>query len=350
MQIVQRDQTLRNTVFAGIRLHAKNELDLLYRIVVKIRTQRHSMAKSSFYLFVVFTFLFRTGLAAEVSRTKLESALVNLRNDHIRYNCRDAYAFLVQHKEESEVLTFLRDKLATEEDLQARGAILSVLCRSRSYDHDEEFATAVLSYLIAYAEYLPTRTSDEQSWTDKYDHLYRTIHRVDLDCAKFLIRNARRYENLLQAHFDSGPIMIRWIVAHGFAKQGLLDKYQERANQEFYGLLFTNLRDDDQMYNALYATRILLIFGNRSIPFIQRNLLKRNIDRQEKTICRKILDGVSTRRNYAYFRYNIGDLYSDIWNWEGADDFNFQYELPIFSKLEQIDTSGLESEAESGGD
>jgi hypothetical protein len=36
-------------------------------------------------------------------------------------------------------------------------------------------------------------------------------------------------------------------------------------------------------------------------------------------------------------------LDSDIWNWD-EDDYDFQYELPIFSKLAEIDTSAFEDE------
>jgi hypothetical protein len=277
------------------------------------------------------------------SAEKLESALINLRNDNRRYNCKNAYQSLMADKEDPDVVDFLRSKLATERDLQARGAMLSVLGLSKAYDHDKEFAMAILSYLTEYAEECHRDPKREKGGPheEKYNRLFRCIHRIDLDCAKFLIRNGKKYENLLQAHFDTGPIMTRWVVAHALSRYDLLNKYKSKANDEYYRVVFSNLRNDKEKHNALYASRILVMLGEHSVPFIRANLLKQRIDPQEGEICRKILDGVSKPRNYAYFRINIGDLDSDVWDWD-KDDYHFQYELPIFSKLANIDTSAFE--------
>jgi hypothetical protein len=280
-----------------------------------------------------------------VSSEELESALVNLRNDNRRYNCKNAYEFLMTHMEDTNVVEFLRSKVATEQDLQARGAMISLLCLSKAHDHNQEFATVVLSYLTKYGEECRSDPKRKRGgpFDQKYGRLFLTIHRVDLDCAKFLIRNAKKYENLLQAYFDTGPIIVRWVVVHALSRHGLLNKYKDKADDEFYRFVFSNLRNDSEKYNALYASRILVILGEHSIPFIRTNLLKQRMDTQEGEICRKILDGISKPRNYAYFRFHTGDLDSDIWNWD-EDDYDFQYELPIFSKLAEIDTSAFEDE------
>src|SRR5439155_26753924 len=107
------------------------------------------------------------------STEKLESALVTLRNDNRRYNCKNAYQSLMAHKEVPDVVDFLRSKLMSERDLQARGAILSVLSLSKAYDHEEEFATAVLSYLTEYAEECHRDPKREQGGPheEKYNRL-----------------------------------------------------------------------------------------------------------------------------------------------------------------------------------
>jgi hypothetical protein len=226
--------------------------------------------------------------SAEVRR-----AFIDLRQDHIRYNCSRATLWLQQHRD------ILRDQMQTElyrtNDPQERDALLVVLFQTESFDPDERFARFVVQRLREE----DTRVSNvfvglpESEESPDLISLTGGAHHL---AWVFIDRHYGLFEPLLKAEVgETADIWELWAIAWLFKKHNVLSANASLFTSDVLGRAAAALKNDEIRYNGSQAMRLFLMLPKQSTSVVRE--VSNSSDPQQRYLARAFLDALHGSKN-----------------------------------------------------
>ena len=239
------------------------------------------------FAFVVLTVLAACPTFAQ-TESELRQAFVDIRDDHVRYNCCRATYWLYINREK--LRNQILEELYRTNDAQARDALLSVLLLSDTYNPDERFARLLLQRL---------RTGDPNLYVSLPEDAPADA-KAQLENDKFgdpvwLFINAHYafFEPFLKAEIASSDcgMFELWATAWLMKKRGVLSENDHLFTEDVLRRAADHLKDDKQGYNASQAARLFLLFPKKSLPVLAR--LTESTDIQQRSLARALIDAIN---------------------------------------------------------
>jgi hypothetical protein len=224
---------------------------------------------------------------------EVRQAFIDLRQDHIRYNCSRATLWLQQHRD------ILRDQMQTElyrtNDPQARDALLVVLFQTESFDPDERFARFVMQRL----------REEDRRVSNVFVGLPESEESPDLTRLTggahhlawvFIDRHYGLFEPLLKAEVgETADIWELWAIAWVFKKHNVLSANASLFTSDVLGRAAAALKNDEIRYNASQAMRLFLMLPKQSAPVVRE--VSNSSDRQQRYLTQAFLDALRGSKN-----------------------------------------------------
>jgi hypothetical protein len=213
---------------------------------------------------------------AGIGDDALRRRLRDLRDDRKERNCGDAMDVLEKDIEDPKVRDAVLSELYATKDLQVKEACLVLLCRSRSFEPDEQFMRTLLSRMQYWGP--PGETCCTPAGTEG---------------ALFLVAQVPKYADLIASELKDGfsvrdnSLWYQYVLIRALAKGRVIDHYADRFTPEYLNTLAQNLQDDKVMGNAAVAASAFLLLGKIGLPVL--HTVPRASDLQGREFARKLL-------------------------------------------------------------
>lgn len=266
-----------------------------------------SILLSILILFVICPFV----LADDSIPKDIQKSFNNLQDDNLERNCIEATRYLYERREG--IVDILRDVLP-ELDWQSQDVVLKILTETEAYRPDEGFVKIMLE-----------RIKDNRS------PMIREMHDIwHYDYILYLEDYVKELKDLLKTYIKSGNARQLWAITYLFSKKKILNEMEQCYTLEVMDFVIVSLRDDNIEDNQLYASRICLLIGEKSIPFLKKEL--KTGDNQSKPIAKAIINTMLRKNDDDYYIYD---------DWIGG------VQLPFSSSyLDRIEREGANSIAD----
>jgi len=214
----------------------------------------------------------------------MQKAFDNLQDDDLKGNCIEAAQYLYNRREESvDILRNMLPKL----DWQGQDIVLKILTETESYEPDEGVVKIMLERLKD-PDHVPAIRECHSIW--HYDYIL------------YLEGYVARFKDLFQSYIIPNDTQQLWTVTYLLDKKGVLDEMKRYYTPEIMDFLIRSLRDDRLRDNELYASRICILLGMESLPFLEKEL--KAGDAQSKPIAQAVIDTILGKNDDDYYIYN----------------------------------------------
>ena len=183
--------------------------------------------------------------ASIADRDVLDRAVENLRNDDVKWNCHGAMYYLYRRREE--IWPFLVDNLGID-DLQARDAIIRILCETKSFEPDAGFIRLVMDRI------------------DKRGGLIslEAHHSTHYDFIAYLAMQAPRFHIVISEGIDTRNPFLLFAVTYALFESGTLGEHLDDYTPEVISRIVSNLRGN------LYNVRTCLMLAEKALPGLEK--------------------------------------------------------------------------------
>lgn len=236
-------------------------------------------------------------LAKRQSSAEVRQAFRDIHDDRVPHNCVQATSWLFQHREE--LKGDLLDELYRT-DRQGRDAILHVLFNTSSFAPDERFARLVIARLPEQDSQIRNNTVFE---IPPEENDLEPIHTFGAhwEAWRFMNKHFAIFEPLLKEQIaKTNNVFVLWGTAWLLKKRGVLQNYSTLFTPAVLDSVATNLRDDNQPYNASHAVRLFLLLGDQSLPTLRK--AASSTDRQTHYLANATMDAM-TKGSHDAFGY-----------------------------------------------
>jgi hypothetical protein len=224
---------------------------------------------------------------------EVRQAFIDLRQDHVRYNCTRATLWLQQHRD------VLRDQMLIElyrtDDPQARDALLIVLFRTETLEPDERFARFVVQRLREEDTRVSNFTLGLPEDDQGSSQLPATAG-AQHDAWEFIDRHYNLFEPLLKDEVgQTTDVWELWAIAWMLKKHNVLSTNAHLYTDKVLGLAAAALKNDNIKWNASEAMRLFLMLPKQGTPIVRA--VSNSSDSQQRYLARAFLDALRGSKN-----------------------------------------------------